>query len=64
MIFNLIKNIILKGNTIIYPLKQNDIFDYSPRFLISSGLMFDDIIMNIFRNKVLECHVTGVDSYL
>ena len=25
--------------------------------------MFDDIIMNMIRNKVLECHVEGVDIY-
>ena len=25
--------------------------------------MFDYIIMNMISNKVLECHVVGVDSY-
>ena len=28
-----------------------------------SGSIFDDIIINIFRNKELECHVEVVDSY-
>ena len=30
---------------------------------MSSGLMFDYIGMNIFRNKVLKFHVKGVESY-
>ena len=30
---------------------------------MSSGLIFDDIIMNMIRNKVLEQHMVGVDSY-
>ena len=30
---------------------------------MSSGLMFDEIIMNVIRNKALECHLEGVDSY-
>ena len=25
--------------------------------------MFDDTIMNMIRNKALECHSEGVDSY-
>ena len=50
------KNIILKGHPIIYPLKQKDICDYNTRCLMSSGLMFDDIIMNMIRNKALEFH--------
>ena len=31
---------------------------------MSSDMMFDNIIMNIFRNKALECHVKLVYSYL
>ena len=30
---------------------------------MSSGLMFNNIIMNIIRNKVVEWHSEGVDSY-
>ena len=51
-----IKNIILKGHPILYILKQKDICDYNLRCLMSSVLVFYDIIMNIIRNKILECH--------
>ena len=44
---------ILKGHPIIYLLKQRDICDCKHIFLMSSGLMFDDIIMNMIRNKAL-----------
>ena len=30
---------------------------------MSSGLMFDDIIINIIRNKALECHEEEVDFF-
>ena len=30
---------------------------------MSSGLMFDDIIINMIRNKALEYHKEGVDSF-
>ena len=30
---------------------------------MSSGLMFDDIIINMISNKALKCHSEGVDSY-
>ena len=50
------KNIILKGHSIIYPLKQEKICDYNTRCFMSSDLMFDDIIMNMISNKVLEYH--------
>ena len=32
----------------IFPIKQYDICDYNPLFFMSSGLMLDNIIMNIF----------------
>ena len=47
------KNISLTGRSILYPLKHADLFDYDTRCLMSSGLMFEDIIMNILRNKKL-----------
>ena len=57
------KNISLKGCPILYPLKHNDLWGYDPICLISSGLLFDDIIMNILKNKKLECH-NEEDDYL
>ena len=56
------KNIILKSHPILYPLKQRDICDYNTRCLMSSGLMFYDIIMNMISNKSLEFHFVVVDS--
>ena len=32
----------------IFPIKQDDICDYNPLCFMSSGLMLDDIIMNLF----------------
>ena len=40
----------------MYPLKQKDLYDYDPRCIISSGLIFDYIIMDIIRNKKLARH--------
>ena len=48
------KNIPLTDLPIMYPLKQKDLYDYDPRCIMSSGLMIDDIIMNIIRNKKLS----------
>ena len=46
------KNITLKNDHIIYPMKQKDLFEYDPRCIMSSSLMFDDIIMGIIsKNK-------------
>ena len=50
-IFISIKNVILKGHPILYPFKQKYTCDFNPRCLVSSGLMFDDIIMDMIRNK-------------
>ena len=63
MIFYLHKKPTSKGHPILYPLEKNNICDYNLRCLLSSRLMFDEIIMDIIRNKVLEFHVEGVDSY-
>ena len=49
-------NISLTGFPIRYLLKHKDLCEYDPRCIMSSGLMFDDIIMNILRNKKLACH--------
>ena len=32
----------------IFPIKQDNIFDYNPLCFVSSGMMLDDIIVNIF----------------
>ena len=45
-------------------MKKLDIFDYYPICLMSSGLVFDDIILNLFRNKEVNQHMEVVDSYL
>ena len=50
------KNISLIDFPIIYPLKQKYLYDNYPRCIVSSGLIFDDIIMNIIRNKKLARH--------
>ena len=50
------KTISLTGCPILYPLKQKDLCDYYPIYFMSIGLMFDEIIMDIIRNKKLECH--------
>ena len=50
------RNITLKYCPIIYPLKQKYLYDYNPICLMSSGLIFYDIIMNILRNKKMEFH--------
>ena len=31
-----------------FPIKQDNICDYNPQFFMSSGLMLDNIIMNLF----------------
>ena len=38
----------LKSTDCIFPIKQDDICDYNPLCFMSSGMMLDDIIMNIF----------------
>ena len=47
------KTISLAGFPIIYPLKRKYLCDYDPICLMSSGLMFDEIIMDIIRNNKL-----------
>ena len=46
------KNITLKNDHIIYPMKQKDLCYYDPRCIIPSGLMFDDIIMGTIKKKL------------
>ena len=35
----------------MYPTKNKDLCDYDPRCIMSSGLMFGDIIMGIIRKN-------------
>ena len=42
------KQIKLCTRDYIFPIKKENIFDYNPLCFMSSGLMLDDIIMNIF----------------
>ena len=42
-------------------MKNKDICDYDPRFIMSSGLMFDDIIMGKINRNVLSHHTVETD---
>ena len=42
-------------------MKNKDLCDYDPRCIISSGLMFDDIIMGTIKRNVLSYHSTETD---
>ena len=42
------KQLKLCPRDIIFPIKKEDICDYNPRCFMSSGLMLDDIIMDLF----------------
>ena len=45
------KNITLKNYHIIYPMEHNDLYDYDIKFIMSSGLIFYDIIIGTIINK-------------
>ena len=55
------KNITLTNYNIMYPMKQKNICDYDPRCIMSSGLMFDDIIMDIIKNNEFPHPTEGND---
>ena len=64
------KHISLTACLIMHPSKQKYICDYYHRCIISSGLLFDDIIMNIIRNKKLahpieenDCLFTQIENH-
>ena len=49
------ENITLTNDHIMYPMKQKDLCDYYPRCIMSSSLMFDDIIISIIsKNEFLH----------
>ena len=50
------RNNSLTAFRIMYPLKQRDICDHTPICIMSSGFIFDDIIMNIIMKKKLARH--------
>ena len=50
------KKITLKSNHFIFPMKNKDVCDYDPRCIMSSGLMFDDIIMGHININILSHH--------
>ena len=68
------KNITLTDYHIMYPMKQRDICDYDPRFIMSSVLIFYDIIMGIIRknefphpteeNDCLSTHIENSIIYM
>ena len=45
------KQIKLCTRDYIFPIKQDDICDYNPLCFMSSGLMLDNIIMNLITNS-------------
>ena len=45
------KKIIMTNYHIMYPMRDKDICDYDTRCIMSSCLIFDDIIMDIIRKK-------------
>ena len=48
------KQIELCPRDYIFPIKQEDICDYNPWCFMSSGLMLDDIIMNLFTDYTVQ----------
>ena len=57
------KNITLTDNHIMYPMKQKNICEYYTRCIMSIGLIFDDVIMDIIRNNKLA-HPTEENNFL
>ena len=45
-------------------IEKKVICNYNPRCFMSNGLMFDDIITYMIKNKELEYHKEGVDNFL
>ena len=56
------KKITLKSNDFIFPMKNGDIWDYDPRCIMSSGLIFDDIIMDN-KNRNVSSHNYTAENY-
>ena len=61
--FAFIKKCHIEWSIYFYPLNQLGICYYKPRYLTSIGLMFDEIVMNIFRKKAVNQRVDVVDGY-
>ena len=54
------KQIKLCPRDYIFPIKQEDICDYNPRFFMIIGLMLDYIILNLFAD--FTKHTTGSEK--
>ena len=52
----------LKSTDYIFPIKKDDICDYNPLCFMSSGMMFDEIIMNIFTQITKESTVAHQEN--
>ena len=58
------KNITLKSNHFIFPMKNKDICDYDHRCIMYSSLMFDDIIMDHIKRNVSSHSHTAENDYV
>ena len=47
----------------IFPIKQDDICDYNPLCFMSSGLMLDNIIMNIFTESTKKSNTSHQEHF-
>ena len=63
MLFCLHQKNNIEWQTYYYHSKQVNICDYNPTCLMPSGLMFDEIMTNLFRNRIEKQHVEVVDIY-
>ena len=53
----------LKSTDYILPIKHDDICDYNPLSFMSSGMMLDDIIMNIFTQSTIFTTKTNQEHF-
>ena len=53
----------LKTTDCIFSIKQDDICDYNPLFLMSIGMMLDDIIMNIFTQSTKNTNKANQEHF-
>ena len=53
----------LKSTGFIFPIKQDDICDYNPLCFMSSVMMLDDIIMNIFTKITKNTNKANQEHY-
>ena len=58
------KQITLKKDNIVYPMKQKDLCDYDRIRIMSSGLMFGDIIMDTININEFPHPTAETDFFL